>query len=109
VYSFTLVLKERQGTPLTFIHRKDTIAASNLTVLRSVDQAITWRLRPYEARRIPLTFTWGCTGGLGDCINPGNVAPMWTITLTGSDGQGRPVQASIAIKLPPNPDTYRQP
>src|SRR5713226_6358886 len=31
-YSFTLVLKETQGIPITFTYRKDTIYASGLTV-----------------------------------------------------------------------------
>jgi hypothetical protein len=108
-YSFTLVLKETQGMPLTFTYRKDTISASNLTVLNSEDQAINLRFRPHEERRFPLTFSWDCAGGMGDCIDPGSVAPRWTITLTGTDEKGTPVKAVINIALPPNPETYRKP
>ena len=107
MYAFTLVLKERQGTPITFTYRKDTIYASGLTVLRSVDQAIDLRLRPYEERRIPVTFTWGCPAG--DCIKLDSVAPIWAINLTGNDEKGQAVQAVIKIRLPDNPDTYKPP
>src|SRR5262249_43036009 len=60
-YSLTLVLKETQGIPITFTYRKDNIYASGLTVSRSVDQAINVKFKPYEERRFPLTFTWGCS------------------------------------------------
>ena len=106
-YSFTLVLKESQGTPITFTYRQDTIYASGLTTLQSVDQAINLTLRPYEERRLPLTFSWGCVQE--PCRNPGSVAPLWVINLTGSNDNGKPVQAVIKIRLPPNPDTYRKP
>jgi hypothetical protein len=108
-YSFTLVLKETQGTPITFTYRKDTIYASNITVLNSEDRTINLRFRPHEERRFPLTFSWSCAGGIGDCRDPGSVAPMWTINLTGTDEKGNPVKAVINIKLPHNPDTYRKP
>jgi len=107
MYAFTLVLKESQGTPITFTYRKDTIYASGLTVLRSVDQAIDLRLRPYEERRIPVTFTWGCPAG--DCRKLGIVAPIWVMNITGSDEKGQAVQAVIKIRLPDNPDTYKPP
>jgi hypothetical protein len=105
-YSFTLVLKESQGTPIIFTYRQDTIYASGVRVLRSVDQAINLSLRPYGERRIPLIFTWGCTQE--PCRNPGSVAPIWEINLTGSDDNGKPVQVVIKIRLPHNPDTYRK-
>ena len=106
-YSFTLVLKETQGILITFTYRKDTIYASYITVLKSVDQAINLRLRPHEERRFPLTFSWGCSAG--DCLQVENVAPRWTINLTGTDDKGNSVKAVININLPPNPDTYRKP
>jgi len=106
-YSFTLVLQETQGNPLTFTYRKDTRYAVNVTVLQSVDQAIRLRLRPHEERRLPLTFSWRCPAG--NCLETRGIAPMWTIELTGMDDKGNPVKARIDIKLPPNPDTYRKP
>jgi len=106
-YSFTLVLKETQGIRITFTYRKDTMYASSITILQSVDQAINLRLRPHEERRFPLTFSWGCPAG--DCLQVENVAPRWTINLTGTDGKGNAVTVVININLPPNPDTYRKP
>jgi len=106
-YSFTLVLKETQGIPLTFTYRKDTIYASSVTVLKAADEAINLRFRPHEERRFPLTFSWGCAAG--DCIQVEQVTPRWTITLTGTDAQGNAVQAVIKIHLPANPDTYQKP
>jgi len=106
-YSFTLVLKELQGIPITFTYRKDTIYASELTVLRSADHAINLKLRPHEERRFPLTFSWGCAAA--DCLPPTSVAPIWTIKLTGSDAKGQAVQVVIELRLPANPDTYRKP
>jgi hypothetical protein len=104
-YAFTLVLKESQGIPLTFTYRKDTIYASHLTVTESVDQAIHLRLRPYEERRFPLAFTWGCVEE--PCIKPGTVAPMWYITLTGTDEHGKAVKTVMKIRLPLTPETSR--
>jgi hypothetical protein len=81
--------------------------ASSITILQSVDQAINLRLRPHEERRFPLTFSWGCAAG--DCLQVENVAPRWTINLTGTDDKSNAVKAVININLPPNPDTYRKP
>jgi len=106
-YSFTLVLKETQGIPITFTYRKDTIYASPITILHSADHAINLRLRPHEERRFPLTFSWGCAAV--DCMQEENVAPRWTINLTGTDDKGNTVKAVINMNLPPNPDTYRKP
>src|SRR5215467_10921542 len=74
-YSFTLVLKESQGTPITFTYRKDTIYASGMTVLRSADQAINLTLRAYGERRLPQTFSWNCVAG--DCLPSGRFAPSY--------------------------------
>jgi len=106
-YSFTLVLKETQGIPITFTYRKDTIYASSLTILNSADQAVNLRFRPHQERRFPLTFSWGCPAG--DCLQVENVAPRWTINLTGTDDKGNAVQAVINIHLPANPATYQKP
>lgn len=106
-YSFTLVLKETQGIPLTFTYRKDTIHAVDITFLQSFDQALGLRLKPHEERRLPLSVSWGCLAG--NCFKPRNVSPRWTINLTGIDDQGNPIKAIINIALPPNPDTYRKP
>jgi hypothetical protein len=105
-YSCILVLTEKHGTPIMFTHRTDTIYATGLTVLRSVDHAITLNFKPYEERRIPLTFTWECVHR--PCLNLGSVAPIWTITLSGRDGQGNRMQAVIQMRLPPNPNTSRK-
>src|SRR5881296_1406810 len=104
-YSFTLILKETQGIPITFTYRKDTIYASSLTILNLADQAINLRFRPHQERRFPLTFSWGCPAG--DCLRVENVAPKWTINLTGTDDKGNAVQVVININLPANPDTYQ--
>ena len=106
-YSLTLVIKETKGIPLRFTHRKDTIYAASITVLRSADEAINLRFRPHEERRFPLTFSWMCAAG--DCLQVDNVAPRWTINLTGTDAQGNTVQAVIQMHLPANPATYRKP
>ncbi len=100
-YSLMLVLKETQGIPITFTYRKDTIYASNITFLKPVDQAITLKLRPHEERYIPLTLSWGCSAG--DCFQLENVAPRWTINLTGTDDKDNPVAAVINMHLPPAP------
>jgi hypothetical protein len=105
-YSFTLILQETHGMPLTFTYRKDTIYASSLTILQSADQAIHLRFRPHQERRFPLTFSWGCPAG--DCLQVENVAPRWAITLTGSDDKGNAVKAVIDIILPANPETSQK-
>jgi hypothetical protein len=106
-YSLTLVLKETQGIPLRFTHRKDTIYAASVTVLKSADEAINLRFRPHEERRFPLTFSWACAAG--DCLQVDYVTPRWTINLTGTDAKGNAVQAVIQMNLPANPAAYRKP
>jgi len=100
-YALTLVLKETQGIPITFTYRKDTLYASDITVLKPVDQEINLQLRAHEERYIPLTFSWNCASV--DCLRLENVAPRWTIHLTGTDDKGKPVQAVINMHLPPAP------
>jgi len=63
--------------------------------------------RPYEERRLPLTCSWACAAG--DCLHGDNVAPRWTMTLTGTNAQGKTVQAVIQLHLPANPAPYRKP
>src|SRR5713226_5135099 len=80
-YSFTLVLKETQGIPITFTYRKDTIYATDLTILRSADQAINLRLRPHEERRFPLTFSG--VSHLSNYGRNGMTGPIWRPLPTG--------------------------
>jgi hypothetical protein len=76
-YALTLVLKETQGIPITFTYRKDTIYASDITVLKPVDQEINLKLRAHEERYIPLTFSWKCASV--DCLRL-NRAPQHSYT-----------------------------
>jgi hypothetical protein len=109
VYSFTLVLKEDQGKAVTFTHRKDRIFAAGMTQLSPADHAIHFRLQSYEERRFPFTFSYEC-GVDHNCVatDLGSVAPIWNITLTGTNDDGNPAKALIRIKLPDNPDTFQR-
>lgn len=106
VYSFTLVLQETQGTAITFTKVAYTIDSGPALLPFSSEQPGHWELRPYRELRWPLSSSYHCPAS--DCMNPGAVAPVWHIILTGTDDKGRPVRAVIDLKLPYNPDAMQK-
>ena len=107
VYSFTLVLHESQGTAITFTRVAATYNATTATRPASFEQTGRWELRPHGELRWPLQNTYGCASI--DCINPGAIAPVWHIILTGTDNRGQPVRVVIDLRLPANPDAREKP
>lgn len=101
IYAFTLVLQETQGTAITFTKVAYTIAGSVGLKPFSTEETGQWRLRPHGELRWPLSSTYGCASI--DCVDPGFVAPVWHITLMGTDDRGQPVRIAIDLRLPYNP------
>ena len=102
VYACTLILHDTQGAAITFTQLAATMTATASLAPVAMEQDIQWRLRPHGTLRRPLSSTYQCTGG--ECINPGPIAPVWHLRLTGVDDQGQPVRVVIHVRLPANPE-----
>ena len=105
-YSFTLVLKESQGTAITFTNMAATFSVATAVLPGSFEQTGRWELRPYGELRWPLETSYSCTSI--DCVNPGVIAPVWHITLTGTDDRSQPVRVVIDLRLPSNPEAMKK-
>jgi hypothetical protein len=101
VYTFTFVLKETQGTAITFTHMTHTAYTPGVTTGSSKATTGSWELRPHGELRWPFSYYVYCQG-LGSCIEP-NLAPSYEVVLTGTDTQGQPVRVAATLRLPPNP------
>jgi len=103
-YSFALVLRETQGTAITFTTMTYTIYSGTATSPGSDawTRQGTWKLRARGTYRFPFTYTVTCPEGSG-CIKLGPLAPTYHIVLTDTDNQDKPVRVSIDTKLPPDP------
>ena len=104
-YTFVLLLRETQGTPLTLTTLTYTIYSGTGGVEPGVMERTlqgTWKLRAYGSTRLPFTYTVTCPEGSG-CIKTGLPAPSYHIVLTGTDNQEKPVRVVIDTKLPPDP------
>jgi hypothetical protein len=106
VYACPLLLHETQGTAITFTQLAATMTATASLTPVALEQDIQWRLRPHGTLRRPLASTYQCLGS--ECINPGPIAPVWHLRLTGVDDQGQPVRVVIHVRLPANPEAIPQ-
>ena len=58
----------------------------------------TWTLPAHGELRIALGTYRYCN--LANCIDWGPLAPVWHLTLSGTDSHGQPVQETIRFRLP---------
>ncbi len=101
-YSLTLVLKEMNGTSITFTNMKRTVFQHHVSRSSPAEDVGRWRLQPNGELRFPLSFAWYCPGQ--PCL-PVHGGPQWNILLTGTDDRGQPVR--LAIDFVPVQTDYR--
>ena len=100
IYTFTLVLREREGRDITFTHRSDVRYAGGIE-FASTDKTeadIGLVFQPNQERRFPMGYSASCAVS-GECFIP-DTGWIWNITLTGTDAESNAVKAVIRMKLP---------
>lgn len=98
-YVFTLVLNDKKGKIITFNEFKAQYHEPYYTFGDPGKQSIDLKLNPYGKIRIPCGFSF--SGGALDFFD---LSPIYTATLYGRDGSGRPIQVHIKTRLPSNPN-----
>ncbi len=97
-YTFTLLLRDTQGSPLTFTAIAARFQNSPGGPPVSWEKTGEWVLPARGELRLPLGSTRYCPYTL--CHNLGELAPEWSIELTGSNAQGTVVRTVIRLRLP---------
>ena len=100
-YEFTIVLKETQGTAITFTHHEQTCYEPGVSPAGG-SSVVTgrWKLPPHG--ELPRPGSWLVYCAERPC-NWGSLAPVCQSILTGTDDQDQPVRVVIDFRLPPNP------
>ncbi len=100
MYTFTLVLREREGRNITFTHWSEVQYAGSVGFHSSDKTEADIRLvfQPHQERRFPLSYGGSCSVS-GECFIP-ETGWIWIMTLTGTDGENNAVKAVIHMKLP---------
>ncbi len=98
VYKYTLVLEDLQGRDVTFTHLKATFRNNEQSRNINWEKAGTWSLPAHGELRIPLGTYRYCHAS--NCRDWGPLAPVWKLTLSGTDSHGQPVQEVIHLRLP---------
>ena len=101
-YTFNLIVHESRGTKLTFSEIKTTIYQPGIGPWTGTYQG-SWPLAAGDEFRVPLQSTISCPGLATSCMGPNVPIPLWRVTLTGTDGNARPVKSVIDISLPADP------
>ena len=98
VYQYTLILEELQGKDVTFTHLKAKFQNNIHSRQFDWEKSGTWSLPAHGELRIPLGTYRYCNAS--DCQDWGPLAPVWNLTLRGTDSHGQPVQEVIRMRLP---------
>ena len=101
-YTFNLIVHEARGTSLTFDQIVTTIYQPGVGPWTGTYQG-SWPLAAGDEFRVPLQSTISCQGLATGCMGPNVPIPLWRVTLTGTDGNARPVKSVIDISLPADP------
>ena len=101
-YTFNLIVRETRGTPVTFNELITTIYQPGVGPWTGTYRG-EWKLGPHEAFRVPLQSTISCLSTTPNCLGSNVPVPLWRITLSGSDGNARPVKAVMDLSLPADP------
>jgi hypothetical protein len=98
VYKYTLVLEDLQGRDVTFTYLKAKLQNNATSPPFDWEKTGTWTLSAHGELRITLGSYRYCHQV--DCIDWGPLAPVWNLTLSGTDSHGQPVQEVIRFRLP---------
>lgn len=105
-YTFLLRLRETQGTEMTLTKLQAILYNASDNPPAWWEQTGPWHLPANGEVNIPLASTRTCP--YAGCRHPGpSLAPVWRLTLSGTDQQGRAVSLPIYIRLPYLANTVR--
>ncbi|MGQ4810034.1 hypothetical protein NKDENANG_03479 [Candidatus Entotheonellaceae bacterium PAL068K] len=99
VYTFTLVLREREGRSITFRHLSYIVypGASVRTFADSKNEAdILLVFQPHQERQLSMRYSGSCSES--PCA-PAQTGWTWVYTLTGTDTEGNAVKSIINMSL----------
>lgn len=103
IYTFTLVLHETQGTDMLFTKIHAILRNASQSRPAYWEKTGQWSLPARGELRLPLGSRRWCP--YVKCWHAGPAfAPVWDITLTGTDQKGQPVQLTLDLRLPYVPD-----
>jgi hypothetical protein len=102
VYSFVLELRDQQGRRLWFTEMERHIYQPGTGTGSSTVRSF-WALPPGGVLRLPLQSSLRCGRAEGNCLGNLMPIPLWRITLTGTDADGRPVRTVVDLRLPADP------
>ena len=101
-YTFNLIVREARGSALTFNEIVTTLYQPGTGPWTGTYRG-EWKLGPREAFRVPLQSTLSCLSTTPNCTGTNVPIPLWRITMTGTDGQAKPVKAVMDLSLPADP------
>ncbi len=100
MYTFTLILREREGRNITFTHSSTVLYAGSVGFASDAktEADIHLAFQPHQERRFPMRYSASCAVP-GECFIP-ETGWIWNITYTGTDAESNAVKAVIRMKLP---------
>ncbi len=104
IYEFTLVLEETQGQTITCTQLDARFRNNPSSRHFSWQKEGPWTLPARGELRLPLGSYRYCPE-FDNCADWGPLAPVWHLTLTGTDTVGNPVNLRIKLRLPYRNDT----
>jgi hypothetical protein len=101
-YDFTLVITNAGDRPLTFTRMERIVYQAGGGQPGRTNTEGRWRVEPGREWKVPLYSYHYCSASQG-CLTHGGAQPIWQISLTGTDANGRPVESRFEIMPPPQP------
>ena len=98
VYKYTLILEDLQGRDVTFTALRAKLQNNATSPRFNWEKDGRWVLPAHGELRIPLGTYRYCNDV--NCVDRGPLAPVWHLTLSGTDSHGQPVQQVIRLRLP---------
>jgi len=95
VYSFVLVLTERDGAPVTFWRIEKSIWSAGVSGAMGNDYG-SWELPAHGELRLPMGARLSCWSTA--CSRP--TPPRWSVVLWGRDQSGKELSLPMEIALP---------
>ena len=106
VYTFTLLLRETQGRDVTFTQVAAVLYNATDSLPAHWQRTGQWRLPAHGEVPIPLGSRRRCP--YVKCWDSGpSLAPVWHLTLSGTDQGGQPVRLVLDLRFPDIPNVVR--